>query len=239
MGSAAPNLQNQGLPAEDPTFYPTHDDMGESALQRLIVELFRPLLARFLAQQGIRAFVGADQFIYWVQGAPNISLAPDVYVLPGVSPDIAPKSWKVWETGITPSFAIEIMSEQPSKDEVLSPLRYDALGAKELVVFDPNAEGDPARHRFAVYRRAADGKFVRVEVTNADRIKSMELGCFVRVVGAGDGQRLRIGIGPEGSVLVPTEAEEQRARAQQEQARAEMAEAEVARLRAELERLRR
>ena len=49
-------------------------------------------LARFLADRGERAFVGADQFIYWVQYEPTRAVAPDIYVLPGVDPanEIAP-----------------------------------------------------------------------------------------------------------------------------------------------------
>ncbi|MDI1478544.1 Uma2 family endonuclease [Polyangium sp. y55x31] len=251
MGNAARNLGT-----DDPTFYPTHDDMGESALQKLIIELFRPLLARFLASQGVRAFVGADQFIYWVQYAPTVTVAPDLYVLPGVDPDSAPKCWKVWETGIVPSFALEVMAEENQKDQEQSPRRYDELGVKELIVFDPHADELPDRIRFSVYRRNARGKLVQVEVTNADRVRSTVLDCFVRVVGTGAAQRLRVGLAPSGDELLPTEAdvaeqerrraEQERRRAEQERrradearARAEAAEAENARLRAELERIRR
>ncbi|MDC0741290.1 Uma2 family endonuclease [Polyangium mundeleinium] len=244
MGNAARNLGT-----DDPTFYPTHDDMGESALQTLIIELFRPLLARFLASQGIRAFVGSDQFIYWVQYAPTVTVAPDLYVLPGVDPESAPKCWKVWETGIVPSFALEVMAEENQKDQEQSPRRYDELGVKELVVFDPHADEFPDRIRFSVYRRNARGKLVQVEVTDADRVRSTVLGCFVRVVGTGAAQRLRVGLGPSGDELLPTEAElaeqertraeQERTRAEQERLRADAAEAENARLRVELERLRR
>ncbi|MDI1432872.1 Uma2 family endonuclease [Polyangium sorediatum] len=237
MGNAARNLGT-----DDPTFYPTHDDMGESALQTLIIELFRPLLARFLASQGVRAFVGSDQFIYWVQYAPTVTVAPDLYVLLGVDPESAPKCWKVWETGIVPSFALEVMAEENQKDQEQAPRRYDELGVKELVVFDPHADEFPDRIRFSVYRRNARGKLVQVEVTNADRIRSTVLGCFVRVVGTGAAQRLRVGLGPSGDELLPTEAElaeRERMRAEQERLRADAAEAENARLRVELERLRR
>ncbi len=37
--------------------------MGEHELQRLIAELLRPLLERFLAERGIVAHAGADQFV--------------------------------------------------------------------------------------------------------------------------------------------------------------------------------
>lgn len=46
-----------------PLVYPEADDMGEHELQRLIAELLRPLLERFLAERGIVAHAGADQFV--------------------------------------------------------------------------------------------------------------------------------------------------------------------------------
>jgi hypothetical protein len=59
-----------------------------------MTELLRPLLARFLAEQGVLAFVGTDQFIYYIQGNPKCVVAPDVYVLPGVDPGVARRCWK-------------------------------------------------------------------------------------------------------------------------------------------------
>ncbi len=250
----------------DPTYYPTTDDMGQDALQALIVELLRPLLARYLAQQGIKAYVGTDQFIYWVQHAPTISVAPDVYVMPGLSPDLRPRSWKLWEAGVVPTFALEVMAaENTAKDRVLSPRRYNELGVRELIVFDPYAERRRAPVRFSAYRREGKGELELAETNNGDRIRSTELGIYIRVVGEEDDPRLRIGTGPKGRILFPTEAEEQanrvvqervrveqervrtermRARAEQEhiraeteRARAEQAEAELARLRAMIERL--
>lgn len=64
--------------------YPETDDMGERDLQRLIAELLRPLLERHLAERGILAHAGADQFVYWAEGEPTKRIAPDLYVLPGV-----------------------------------------------------------------------------------------------------------------------------------------------------------
>lgn len=48
----------------DPTIYPEKEKMGESLLQRWILELLRPLLQDWLLSRGKRALVGADQFIY-------------------------------------------------------------------------------------------------------------------------------------------------------------------------------
>ena len=40
--------------------YPETDHMGEHEIQRLIAELLRPLLDRYLVRQGRPAHVGAD-----------------------------------------------------------------------------------------------------------------------------------------------------------------------------------
>lgn len=235
---------------DDEVFYPDHDNMPESTLQRLMTELLRPLLARFLAERGSPLFVGADQFIYYIKGNPKAVVAPDVYVLPGIDPNAAPRCIKTWKTTTAPSFALEIMSEvNDLKDVQHAPQRHDELGTKELVVFDPYVDVESGRMRFRVYRRDEQGKLVVVLATNQDRIESQELRCFLRAVGEGAAMRLRVATGPSGEELVPTDAE--RARAEGERARAEAerarvaeqaraeAEAEIARLRAELEALRR
>ena len=209
----------------DPTHYPVHDDMGEGSLQRLISELLRPLLARYLAERGERAFVGADQFIYWVQFEPTRSVAPDVYVLPGVDPASRIDCWKVWETGIVPTFAVEVVSSDVRKDYDVTPTRYAELGTTELVVFDPDFELASSRVRWQVFRRVSRRGFVRVEATNARQVRSRVLGCWLRAVGDGAATRVRVAVGTSGRKLFPTEAE--------------AALAEVARLRRELERLRR
>ena len=98
------------LHAPDPTFYPVDDDMGESLLHRHIADLLRILLQRHLTLGGQRALVGANQFIYFVQGDPKACVSPDVYVLPGVPLDTPIDCWKVWETGVVPSLAIEVVS---------------------------------------------------------------------------------------------------------------------------------
>lgn len=216
----------------DPTHYPVEDDVGESVLQRLMIELLRPLVARWLETRDVTAFVGADQFIYWVQHEPTTNVAPDLYVLPGVDPGTSFDCWKVWETGIVPSFALEIVSRDAVKDYEIGPQRYDALGVRELVVLDPGAAGGRERVRWQVFRRRAPrGRLTRIEATNRDRVRSRELGCFLRVAGDGPQMRVRIASGARGERLYPTVEETLRA----ERAARTQAEAEVARLRADLE----
>ncbi len=222
------------------TLYPESDDMGEHEIQRLIAELLRPLMDRFLVERRRPAHVGADQFIYWKEGTPTRRLAPDVYVLPGVDRSIVIPSWKTWETGIVPSFALEIAGGDIAKDYDHGPADYADLGVSELVVFDPHATPtSKPRLRWQVFRRVAKRGLVRVDVSQGDRVKSKVLRAWLRAVGSDSGVRIRIAEGENGEDLFPTEAEAERAAREAAEAARDAAEAEVARLRLVIERAKR
>jgi len=231
----------------DPTFYPVREKVGEELLQRLIMEVLRPAVEEWLRGSEAVALVGADQFIYWEQYNARKAVSPDVYVLPGVPPETPVTAWKVWETGIVPSFAFEVVSGSRLKDYEEAPKRYAELGVEELVLFDPHSEASRSRVRWQVLRRDG-GELLLVERSDGDRVRSNVLGCWLRQVGTGTATRVRVGFDPDGHRLLPTageraESEAERAeseaeRAESEAERADAAEAEVRRLRAELEQLR-
>mgnify|MGYP000346590194 CR=1 FL=1 len=240
MSSAASKL----TPVVDPTVYPVTDDMGDPTLQTLISVMLLSLLNRWLVSRGESIFVGMNQFFYWKQFDPSECVAPDVYLLPGVSLSPRVGAWKVWETGHRPTFALEIVSQEIGKDYLEVPPKYDRLGVKELIVFDPDFALGKKRVQWQVYRRVKSRGLVKVEATNADRVVSRVLGCFLRVVGSGDDLRLRLGTGPGGDMLFPTEeeariqaeADRARERAERVQAEAERVQAEAERAQAEAER---
>jgi hypothetical protein len=223
--------------APDPTVYPIEDDMGEGTLQRLVSELLRVLIERFLAANGKPTFVGANQFFYWKQYDASECVAPDVYVLPGAPLSHRIGAWKVWETGLVPSFVFEFVSNDVDKDYRTAPPKYARLGVDELIVFDPDYAQDASRSRFQVYRKSKRG-WSCVQHTNADRVRSQVLGCHLRVVGEGGLQRVRLATGFNGETLVPTDAEalvllEERAQSAEHKAEAERARAEAERAKAE------
>jgi hypothetical protein len=137
--------------------------------------------------------------------------SPDVYVLPGIAPHTRVPSWKTWERGIVPSFVLEVVSKDWEKDYIEGPGRYAAIGVSELVIFDPAPARHPDGVTWQVYRRVRGRALTRVEVSTADRIRSRELGCFLRTVGDGNDLRLRLGTGPGGGELFPTGEEAERA----------------------------
>ena len=231
---------------DDPTVYPVEERVGEESLQRFIVELLRPLIERYLAERGVTAFTGADQFVYFVRGEVRKRVAPDVYVLPGVRPGRRVRSWKTWVEGVVPSFALEVVSQDVDKDYIDAPPLYDELGVSELVIFDPDFENERGRQRFQVYRRLPKRGLVRVQASSAERVASKVLGCHLVAVGAGEEVRLRLGIGAKGEELYPSveellereRADKARERADKERERAGRlaAEDEVRKLRARLKR---
>ena len=197
--------------------------MGEGLLHRLVSELLRTLVASWLAERKVRACVGANQFIYYREHAPTVSVAPDVYVLPGVDPNLTFSSWKTWERGVVPSFAFECVSEDWLKDYRDGPPKYGELGTAELVIFDPEHAASPKeRVRWQMWRRVARRGLVQVLATNDDRVRSKVLGCWLRAMGEDDELRVRLASGVRGETLLPTDAE-----------RAEAAERALARMRAE------
>ncbi|MEJ7729263.1 MAG: Uma2 family endonuclease [Polyangiaceae bacterium] len=176
-------------------------------------------MERWLAARGTPCFVGADQFIYWVQYAPTRSVAPDLYVLPGVPIDADVKAWKVWESGVVPSFALEVVSDDFRKDYQETPVRYADLGVSELVVFDPLATSSPERVRWQVFRHVPPMGLSVVERSDGDRVRSEALGCWLRAVGAAAELRVRLATGASGDELVHTEAEAERAAEEAERRR--------------------
>jgi hypothetical protein len=226
-----------------PISYPETDRMGEGELQRLIAELFRPLLAEFLAARGVVAHVGADQFLYFVEGVPTERVAPDIYVLPGIEQSRVEPSWKLWELDAPPAFVLEVVSRDVAKDYEDVPVACDRMGVDELIVFDPEApigagrvvRRDLERIRFQVFQRR-QGRLARIAATNDDRVESRWLGTWVRAVGQGTAVRLRLGVGSDGDELVPTAAE--RAESERQRAESEKQRAESERQRAESEKLR-
>lgn len=211
--------------------YPVSDNMGESGLQQFVIRLLIGLFEDYFAALEREALVGGNQFFYYREGDPRAVVAPDLYVLDGES--LHPteiKSWKTWEHGgKAPTLALEIVSDEYRKDYADRLIeRYQELGVRELVRYDPIHVTRRRRELFAHFVRDEAGQLVR-RPTFGDRVQLVSYDVWL-VRGAHD--VLRLGVGPKGGSLWPTAAE----RAAAEAERAAAAEAELERLRIEAER---
>ncbi|MBI2891940.1 MAG: Uma2 family endonuclease [Deltaproteobacteria bacterium] len=196
------------------------EDVGESNEQSQIISVLRSVLEQLCRERGWGAtYIGSDQFFAWVPGEPLVRVSPDVYLLDDPPPPPLPASWQTWRQGHRPPrFAVEVVSgddEHPDrwrKDYEEAPEKYAQLGAAELVIFDPEAAAGRARDdhdrvALQIYRRQADGAFVRAH-SGRGPAESHELGAWLVVVLEGPVARLRVARDAGGRDLVPTATEE-------------------------------
>ncbi len=127
------------------------------------------------------------------------------------------------------------MGRDVAKDYEDAPGEYKKIGARELVVFDPDwSPKSRTRVRWQVWRRVAKRGLVPVLQSNEDRVESKALGCWLRLVGEGGARRVRLATGPFGDELIETD-EERAIRASEARANAELARANADEARANAE----
>ena len=87
-------------------------------------------------------YIASDLLLYYVEGDPNTSVAPDLMVVFGVEVRRRP-SYKLWEEGKPPEFVLEVSSPSSRKRDRREKLDlYADLGVREYFVFDPGGVED-------------------------------------------------------------------------------------------------
>ena len=82
-------------------------------------------------------YVSGDLLIYYEEGNPRVSVAPDVFVVFGVE-DRMRMSYKVWEEGKGPDFVLEVASPSTWREDVGRKRGiYVGLGVREYWLYDP------------------------------------------------------------------------------------------------------
>lgn len=184
------------------------DDVGESTEQGIIVRLLLSAMDELARERGwARTLVAGDQFFAWVPHEPLVRISPDVYLLDDPPAPPYPSMWHTWLPGHTaPRFAVEVVSDDWAKDDLLAPRKYAQLGTRELVVFDPESTRRNRRVALQLFRRDDTGALVRV-AAGAAPVFSEELGAWLVVQQNPGGDRIRIARDPAGRDLVPTTEE--------------------------------
>jgi len=132
-----------------PIHYPDSDGqpMADNSLQFAWIQLLSGnLAALFVARDDV--VVGGDMLWYPVQGFPNITQAPDTFVIFG-RPKGYRGSYKQWEEDDTPMTVVfEVRSPNDSDAKMLGKLNfYEAHGVEEYYMIDPES------NLLEVYRR--------------------------------------------------------------------------------------
>jgi Uma2 family endonuclease len=215
--------------------YPDSDGMpmAESDLHRKIMnEVIDRLIARYAKRDDV--YVTGNLLVYYVEGDPRVSLAPDCFVVFGV-PSGDRRIYKVWEEGKFPTVVFEITSKTTEREDMGKKFEIyqDTWKVKELFLFDPTEDYlDPPM----VGYRMSRGELKVIKPVGG-RITSKELGVTLER----DGTRLVLRDARTGrELLLPAQAEAEEARRKLRKAQKERELAEEARdtERAELDRLR-
>ena len=200
--------QRPGRPADLSEWEIDAEQVAENPLQREIVNVLVSSLKELIAARGWKNVqVLCNTFFAWLPERPMVRVSPDVYLL-DAPPKRLPGMWQTWKPENRPPFwALEILSEDWHKDYDQVPPKYEELGCRELVVFDPDAAmgltNVPRRVPLTIYRRTAEGKLA-VEYSGRGPAFSQELGVWLVPGREGYSARLRLSEDEAGTRLVPT-----------------------------------
>ena len=132
--------QDAFLPAEDP-LYPSSDGLplAENDWQlRAIFDAFGKLKIRYQDRPDV--YVSGDLLIYYEEGNPRKSVAPDVFIVFGAASH-ARNVYKLWEEPKVPDFVLEVASENTWREDLgRKRTLYAELGVREYWLFDPKDE---------------------------------------------------------------------------------------------------
>jgi len=229
--------------AVQPIHYPKRDGkpMAETDVHIDVLIYLREALRDYFRNEP-QVYVASNMLFYDEEGNPAACVAPDIFVVQGVSKGER-RTYKLWEEGQPPTVIFEITS-RGSRLEDLGTKRalYAMLGVREYFLYDPL--GEYLRPPLQGYR-LQQGEYERVLPRDQGHLVSQALSLELRlqdgqlqVVNPATGERLLTPA--EAHAARRTEAEARQAEAaarQAAEARAALAEAELRRLQEELARL--
>ena len=200
--------------------YPSSDGkpMAETDKHRkLMVDFIQMLEYHFREANDV--YVSGNLLMYYEEGNPRKSIAPDVFVVFGVGKKPR-RTYLTWEEGSTPDFVLEVASPSTYQHDFgpKKQIYASVLAVKEYYIYDPYGDITPS---FIGYR-LTDGEYKEIAFVEG-RLPSTVLGDLELGEHAGD---LRLYNPATQQWLQPPEE------------RAEQMEAELAEALAELERLR-
>ena len=121
--------------------YPEADGqpMAEADFQRDVLTYAIEALKRHVRQHD-DVYVSGNLLIYYEEGNPRASVAPDVFVVFGV-PGHMRRTYLLWQEGKAPDFVLEVTSRSTRRvDQGRKRDLYERLGVLEYWQYDPTAD---------------------------------------------------------------------------------------------------
>ena len=199
------------IPLQREVFYPESDGkpMAETEVHaREMVYLFEGFEGHLRSVPDV--YVGMDMLMYYVQGDPTASVAPDVFVAVGVPRGVR-RVYKFWEEGRPPTLVVEVTSSSTRREDLAKKALYERLGVEEYILHDPLDEY--LRPSLQGYR-LVDGRYQPIPLAADGSLLSRVVG--LRFLPEESGIRL---VDPVTGRVLPTREEETLARQAAEDAR--------------------
>lgn len=172
--------QNPFLPAEDP-LYPSSDGLplAENDWQLwAILDALTALRARYRDRPDV--YVSGDLLIYYEEGNPRKSVAPDVFVVFGAA-NHKRNVYKLWEEPKAPDFVLEVASKNAWREDLgRKRALYAELGVREYWLFDPKDEYFDPPLQGLVLREGAYRALLGLMENGTRTIRSEVLGLDLR-----------------------------------------------------------
>jgi Uma2 family endonuclease len=166
------------IPLKQEIFYPESDGrpMGETEDHvNEIVDLLTALKRRYRDVEDV--YVGADMFLYYVEGSPGRCVCPDVFVTVGIPKKPERRSYFLWREGRPPSMVIEVTSESSRREDQDKKDLYARLGVEEYFLDDPLGEYlNPPLQGF----RLVQGRYEPIEPDEEGALLSWTTGLRLR-----------------------------------------------------------
>jgi Uma2 family endonuclease len=166
--------------------YPESDGkpMAETDVHRdLMARLIDALKWRY--RDDPQVYVSGNLLLYYVEGDPTKSKAPDIFVVKGVEKRLR-RIYKLWEEGVAPCVVIEPTSKSARREDQIEKLELYAMwGVREYFLFDPlNEYLRPPSQGYRLKR----GQCQKINADEMGRLESQELKLWLER----DGARLRL-----------------------------------------------
>jgi len=201
--------------------------MAETELhQEEMVDLITGLRRRYRETPDV--YVAGNLFFYYVQGDPRAVVAPDVFLVQGVSKQRR-RIYKLWEEGEVPSLVIEVSSESTCDEDLEKKKQlYEELGIEEYFLHDPLGEYlSPQLQGYRLVR----GRYEPLRPTSDGSLLSRTTGLTLKV----EGLKLRLIDTASGKPLLWVEEMDLKLLEAEERAEIEATARQVAEHRAEME----
>ncbi len=128
-------------PTDTGIFYPEEDGqpMAATDLHRdILMQTIDTLTEHFRADSSV--YVSGDILMYYVKGFPEKVVSPDVLVTVGIGKKRR-RTYKVWEEGKVPDFAMEFSSENTYHNDLsVKKALYASLGIRDYFLYDAEAK---------------------------------------------------------------------------------------------------